>query len=127
MNFYMECNSLSITGMDDSLAVCFGYMEKEELSQYVMLQCALKDDNLEIYLEINDQSSSVYGGIIKCNLDQNSLRLELSEAAAVELGLEHSPAELVLKLDLSTDEIEELSCALSEVIFQGSEIFDSSL
>ena len=92
MNFYMECNSLSITGMEDSFAVCFGFMDKDELSQYVMLQATLVDgapcQDSELYLELNDQSCSSYGGILKCELTPGALKFDLSDAAANELGLE---------------------------------------
>lgn len=122
----MDCNSLSITGMEDSFAVCFGRMEADELSEYVMLQADLTNCN-ELYLEVNDQSSSVYGGILKCDLHKDKVTFELNEAAALELNLEDFPAQLSIKLSLGSDEIEELSCALTEVIFEGKDYFESHL
>ncbi|MCM8536905.1 MAG: Imm10 family immunity protein [Lentisphaeraceae bacterium] len=122
----MDCNSLSITGMEDSFAVCFGKMEADELSEYVMLQADLTNSN-ELYLEVNDQSSSVYGGILKCDLHKDKVTFDLNEAAALELDLEDFPAQLSIKLSLESDEIEELSCALAEVVFENSDSFESHL
>lgn len=122
----MDCNSLSITGMEDSFAICFGKMEADELSEYVMLQADLTSSN-ELYLEVNDQSSSVYGGILKCDLYTDKLTFDLNEAAALELNLEDFPAQLSIKLSLENDEIEELSCALAEVVFEGNSDFESHL
>ena len=46
MNDLMECNSLSITGLEDSLAICFGAMEDEDLKEYVMLQASFEDESI---------------------------------------------------------------------------------
>ena len=84
----MKCNSLSITGLEDSFAVCLGTMEEDELVEYVMLQAPLEDEAPNsaglLYIELNDQSCSSYGGILKCTLTLESLQFILSESAAAE-------------------------------------------
>ena len=109
--------------MEDSLAICFGSMEEGDLIEYIMLQAPLPGSSEEMYLEVNDQSTSLYGGIISANLSTKELSLELSETAVKELGLEHSPAILAIKLSLSSDEVEELTYALTEVVFKDDNNF----
>lgn len=122
MNFSMECDSLSITGLDDSFAVCLGSMEEDELVEYVMLQAPLVDEAPDsaglLYVELNDQSCSSYGGILKCTLTLESLHFILSDSAATELGLEDTN-ELNIKLCITEEQIEELTFALNEVVFEG--------
>ena len=127
MTQHLDCNSLSINAMEDSLAICLGNLQEDSLAEYVMLQAPLKEDgdsnSDEIYFEINDQGSSHYGGILKCIITSDTLEVQLGESAAKELGLEPHPANLEIKLSLNKDEVEELTYALSEVIFKNSDTF----
>jgi hypothetical protein len=122
----MECNSLSITGLEDSLAICLGAMDTDELQEYVMLQVSFESEQSDgqLYLELNDQSCSTYGGILKCIISSEVLTLHLSNAAALELGLEEGPSEMTVKLSLPEEEIEELTYALNEVVFQGQDTLE---
>ena len=122
----MACNSLSITGLEDSFAICLGAMDNEELQEYLMLQTSFDEEqslNDQLYLEINDQSSSTYGGILKCILTPESLIFHLTDSAASELGLDNS-AEMRIKLQLDKEQVEELTLALVEVIFQNKETLE---
>ena len=126
MNIIMECNSLSVTGLEDSFAICFGAMEDDELQEYVMLQTSFDEEqtsNDQIYLEINDQSCSTYGGILKCVLNPENLTFYVTDSAASELGLD-APGEMQIKLQLDEEQVEELTLALNEVVFQNQDTLE---
>ena len=82
-----------------------------------------KDEESQLVAGVQMDVGSLYGGIISANLSTKELSLELSETAVKELGLEHSPAILAIKLSLSSDEVEELTYALTEVVFKDDNNF----
>jgi hypothetical protein len=133
MIFEVLCNSLSINGFEDSLAVCFGYTKEseEELVSYIMLQYSLEDTSIcpkeSLYLEVNDQSSSMRGGIKKLTLNKSSLILELIKETAHLLELDETPSTILIQFDFDDGQLEELAYAFSEVIFKNHDIFINNL
>ena len=127
MILQLESNSLSINGLEDSLAVCFGNIVDNELNSYLMLECALDDDyicpNNDLYLELNDQSSSMRGGITNCQLYNNKLLFDLNPLISHELGLEEAPLTIEICFDFEDSDIEELNSALGEVFFKDANFY----
>jgi len=127
MTLTLHSNSLSINAFEDSLAVCFGNTVGDELTSYIMIECSLNDDYIcpdnDIYLELNDQASSMRGGITSCQLSNSKLTLGLNPLAAHDLGLEETPLNIEISFGFEDEEVEELNSALGEVIFKDATFY----
>jgi hypothetical protein len=90
--YFLLADSVETSINNDVLMVCFANMEDEDEPSYLVLQRYITGDasasKQAVYIELNEQSSSCYGGIEHVVLEANRLHLHLNSATSNKLGLE---------------------------------------